>query len=345
MKRTFNKFGIVLLFLFGINLFAYPQQTSCSVKLEEAEKLYESGILDSIPSMLRACINSGFDDDELSRAYKLLILTYLFEDYQETAEITMLKFLKKFPEYELKATDPVEFKYLYESYKTIPVYSIGVIFGGNYSYVRVLEPYSLYNTNNYEGEYSSSGIGYQVGLQLKRYITDKIEINLDAIYCAKNFKYNLKQLDSELEYIENLTGFSFPLTATYDFKYKRFTPFVRAGVNVDYLMSASADFKRVVNSEAGIDDLKNTGVNVLNERNTFNFSLVVGGGVKVFFKKGYLMFDVRYYEGLTNNVAENSRYINDEKWANFQYQDDDFAMNNLNFSLGYVFTIYKTKKQ
>ena len=180
---------------------------------------------------------------------------------------------------------------------------------------------------------------------MKRFITDKIEINLDAIYNAKSFKYSLKQLDSDIEYIENLSGFSFPLTATYDFKYPLFTPFLRAGVNVDYLLSANADFRRTVDSDAAIDDIKNTGVNIINERNTYNVSLVIGGGVKVFFKKGYIMLDVRYYEGLTNNVAENSRYLNDEKWANFQYQDDDFAMNNLYFSLGYVFTIYKTKKQ
>ncbi|MCK5170420.1 MAG: hypothetical protein KAQ75_11125, partial [Bacteroidales bacterium] len=115
------KLYLSVIFLLLFSSIALAQQTDCAFKLEEAENLYETGILDSIPAMLRSCVIEGFDDDELIRAYKLLILTYLFEDYQEMAEFTMLKFLKKFPEYELKAIDQVEFKYLYNSYQTVPV--------------------------------------------------------------------------------------------------------------------------------------------------------------------------------------------------------------------------------
>ena len=167
------KLYLSVIFLLLFSSFALAQQSDCAFKLEEAENLYETGIFDSIPAMLRACVIEGFDDDELVRAYKLLILTYLFEDYQEMAEFTMLKFLKKFPEYELKAIDQVEFKYLYNSYQTVPVYSIGVIAGVNYSFVRIIQPYSTSSESEYSGEYSVSGMAQRATAQLARGIREK----------------------------------------------------------------------------------------------------------------------------------------------------------------------------
>ena len=93
---------ILCLFIeFSVTLFA---QDNCSFKLEEAQKLYESGNLDSIPSMLNPCIEKGFSGDELSRAYKLLILTYLFEDNQEIGIIPCSNFLNLFQRTKLKQT-------------------------------------------------------------------------------------------------------------------------------------------------------------------------------------------------------------------------------------------------
>jgi len=340
------KFMLILCLFIGISVTLFAQD-NCSFKLEEAQKLYESGNLDSIPSMLNPCIEKGFSGDELSRAYKLLILTYLFEDNQEIANYTMFKFLESFPEYEIKANDPVELKYLFNTYHTIPVYSIGVIVGANYSYVRVIEPYSLANTNNYSGEYSVSGMGYQAGIQIKRYINKNIELNLDAIYTAKNFDYKLIQLDSEIEYKEDLTMFSFPLTGTYDYRFKnsKISSFARLGVNVDYLTRASANFKRNIDDDASVDDISGSDIEILEDRNTINVSAVVGGGIKYYVKKGYIMFDVRYNIGLTNTVVSENRFTNDEKWAKYNYVDDDFAMNNLFVSVGYVFSFYKTKQK
>ena len=333
----------LILFLLSINSFA--QESACAFKLEEAEALYETGILDSIPSMLRLCIDDGFDNEELARAYKLLILTYLFEDNEEMAELTMNKFLRKFPKYELKVTDPVEFTYLYKSYQTIPVYSIGVIGGVNYTYVRIIEPYpiSIVENEDYSGEYSVSGTNIQFGLQFKRYLTEEIEINLDAMYCKKSFKYEIEQLYSKTEYTENLSLLSFPLTGTYDFNFSVLTPYLRAGINVDYMFGAKADFLKMNTGKFPGEDLKETDIDILNDRNEINISAVVGGGLKYNIKKGYVMLDLRYQFGFMNNVNDDNRYINDLKWGSFGYVDDDFALNNFFVSVGYVYPFYQTK--
>lgn len=340
MNRIKRHIVLVLILLTGG---LYAQQSDCAIKLDEAENLYEMGELDSIPSLLRECVREGFDNEELSRAYKLLIRTYLFEDFQEMAELTMLKFLKKFPEYEIKANDPVEFKYLYNSYKTIPVFSIGVIGGINYSFVRIIEPYSLSNTEDYSGEYSVSTMGYHVGLQLKKYITDEIEINVDGIYSSSKFDYSLNQLESNIEYSETQVNLSFPISGTYDFKLMNFRPFVRLGVSIDYMISSNASLNRsFVNNSS--DPLTGPDIDMLENRNTLNFSLLAGGGIKYDLKKnGYLMFDLRYYFGLTNNVNADNRYSNDELIWYYNYIDDNFSVNRLLISVGFVYPIYKTK--
>ena len=307
--------------------------------------------------MLRSCIDDGFDNEELSRAYKLLILVYLFEDYQEMAELTMLKFLDKFPEYEIKATDPIEFNYLYSSYVTVPVFSFGAIVGINYSNIRIIQPYSMFDLNNYDPEYASSGFSFAGGLQLKRYITDKIEINLDIIYATKKFEMIQKELDSQIEYAEDFSMMTLPLSVTYDFKNKWFTPYARLGVNLDYLFNATGTIERKIRSyvlhpyhmvkdhrtNEEVGNVKASDIDIIDDRNMINISAIVGAGIKYRVKKGYVMLDLRYYLGLTNSVNGENRWSNPEKIP-YYFVDDDFAVNSLFISFGYVFPFYKTKK-
>ena len=337
-KMNQTKLFILLSIFILFSTFSKAQQSNCALKLDEAENLYEMGDLDSIPAMLRSCIKDGFEDAELSRAYKLLIRTYLFEDYQEMAELTMMKFLKKFPEYEIKANDPVEFTYLYNSYQTIPLYSIGFIGGINYSFARIITPYSIY-PEKYSPEYSvSEALSYQVGAQLKRYINENIELNLDVILTIKGFHYELKQYDFLTEYDEKQTILSFPVSGVYDFKLGTLSPFVRLGANIDYMLSAKADFH--IKSSLGKD--KEIGYNISDDRNPLNISVLIGGGVKYNIKSGYFMLDLRYHMGFMNNTNGDNRHNNLKE--KFGYIDDDFALSNFFISVGYVRSFYRTKQ-
>ncbi|MFP4024755.1 MAG: porin family protein [Thiohalospira sp.] len=337
---------IVLIVWLLFNQPVYSQQTGCAFTLQQAENYYELGMLDSIPSMLRSCINNdGFDDEELSRAYKLLILTYLFEDYQEMADITMLKFLKKFPEYETKPTDPVEFNYLLNSYETIPVFSIGLIGGMNYSFVRIIEPYSTTNTENYSGDYSFSGFNFQGGLHIRRHINDNIEINVDVLYYLKNFEYSNYQLDLyTIKYKETQSLLSFPITGAYNFKLGTLNPFIRAGFSIDYLLSASSNINKTYDSYIGLPEITGPDIERSEDRNLLNFSGIVGAGLKYNIKNGFLMFDFRYNLGITNNVNTYKRLNNNEMVWKYHYEDDMFSINNISISLGYVYSFYKTIK-
>lgn len=332
---------LLLLIICFVSLNIQAQESSCSFKLQEAESLYETGILDSIPAMLRSCLNNnGFDNEELARAYKLLILTYQFEDYQEMAELTMLKFLKDFPEYELKATDPIEFKYLYNSYQTIPSFSVGIILGGNYSMIRIIEPYTIGDPEDYQGEYTP-GISFQAGLQFKKYITNEIDINLDVIYTNTSFDYSIEQLDHTTKYKEVSSLLSIPVSATYDFKMGQLSPYLRIGASLDYMLTASADLEKINTTNIALNQ-KETDIDVLEDRNVMNISALAGGGVKWNIKMGYVMFDVRYHYSFMNIVNGDNR-MDDLKLGSYNYYEDDFTTHNLYFSIGWVYSFYKTK--
>ena len=103
------------------------QESDCLKTLKDAKDHYEQGLIDEIPNMLAGCMESGFTRAQKIEAYKLIILAYLFDDDQYEAEKTMDEFLRKFPEYEVMPSDPVEFVYLLESYKTASVYSINFL--------------------------------------------------------------------------------------------------------------------------------------------------------------------------------------------------------------------------
>ena len=55
--KLFILLSILILFSFS----SIAQQSNCALKLDEAENLYEMGDLDSIPAMLRSCVNDGFE--------------------------------------------------------------------------------------------------------------------------------------------------------------------------------------------------------------------------------------------------------------------------------------------
>ncbi|MFO7829583.1 MAG: porin family protein [Bacteroidales bacterium] len=341
--KIFILFFLILLWFLTTGE-TYAQSNNCAFKLQEAENLYEMGNFDSIPAMLKTCIdNDNFDDEELSRAYKLLILTYLFEDYQEMADFTMQKFLKKFPEYEVKATDPIEFSYLVKSYKTIPTFSIGIMGGINYSFVRIIEPYSTSNTEDYSGDYSISTLNFQGGVHIRRYITEEIEINLDALFYLRKFNYSNQQLNLyTIDYEESQSLLSFPLTGSYEFKMGTVSPFIRAGFSIDYLLAASSNMTRTYESYVALPEITGPDIDRTEDRQSLNFSGIIGAGLKYRIKKGYLMLDIRYHLGFTNNVNASNRLQNNEMVWKYHYEDDMFSLNNVSLSVGYVYSFYKT---
>jgi hypothetical protein len=315
---------------------------NCSETLDKAQKLYESGMIEEIPQMLTPCINKGFSPDERLQANKLLILSYLFDQNLEEADKSMLNFLKDYPEYKLNPTDPAEFAQLFKSYRVIRVFSIGAVAGGNLSYPWLLKNYAT-NSQNLYGKYSNANVGYEGGVALNFYLASALSLNLELYYFTNSFAYLLLQPDVQnIHSKETQTKLELPVTLTYDFGHHKIRPYLRIGGSLDYLIKAS-DNKTLSISSQNVN-IRGSGINVTSERQQFNYNGIVGGGIKYKTPEGFIFFDVRWKQGLLNQVVTNNRYQTESAFI-YQNPDDNFTLNNLIFSVGYMHSFFKAKKK
>ena len=295
------------------------------------------------------CMAEGFTRAQRIEGYKLLILTYLFDDDQFEAEKTMMEFLKKFPEYEIMPNDPVEFVYLFETYRTTSVFSVGLSAGFNLTNPRILEPYSAYDhrVTDYK---NTTGTGYQIGIGVGRSLGKRIMLNLELRLAQNRYSFTeSKTIDNNegKEYTksstleEKLQKVEFPLTAILEFGTGNLKYLIRAGASVDYVLKSFGTPSR------NYDGLYTRGEKTdLSEfRKSFHFNGIVGAGIRYKVPRGYLLADMRFCPGLHNIVIAKKRYDNPYLEGAFDYVDDDFALNSFQFSLGYYFSFYSPKKQ
>jgi len=318
--------------------------------LREAKELYESGLIDEIPEMLSGCMESGFTRAQRIEAYKLIILTYLFDDDQFQAEKKMDDFLRKFPEYEVMPNDPVEFVYLLESYKTSSYYSLNLFFGPNFTNPRITELYSTIDQSQSEFR-DKTGLGFHVGLGVSRNLWKSVNINIDAIYSWQNFTLVEKgsvQLSTgatrsftEITVKESMKKVDVPLSFTYSFGKGNFSYFVRLGAMISYTLENSLSPQR---SQIGAEAISESGTDIGNQREAISYAALGGLGFEYKIPRGFLVLDFRYHVGLINMVKESNRYDFPRFWSRYFYLDSNYMLDHLSISFGYYFSIYSSKK-
>jgi len=347
-----KKFCCIIVFVVGILNISFSQQQDCIFKLQEAEKLYNQGLIEDIPGLLNPCIRTGLSKEDKLQAYKLLILSYLFDDDQESADKAMLDFLKFSPEYKISPTDSKEFIYLFNSYSNNALYSFGISGGLNFTNIFIREQWGNYDYNSTTDEYKAAGFGYQVRLNVNRYIADNLEFVFEIMLKQNKFEnlatipaFNNNDLNQQ-SYTETQTRFEIPLSITYDFDYGKIKPYLRAGASIGYLSNSLSKIRRLYIDNSTNTDLKSPDIQIKDKRNMLNYWGVIGGGIKYQIPRGYIVLDVRYNIGLLNQTKPDNRIVKDSEsiWK-YHYLDDNFLLNNGTVSLGYVYLLYKPKRK
>lgn len=335
---------LIILFVFAI--FTLQAQDDCTVKLKQAEEFFDDGKIETISSLLVECLKSGFSKDEKIRAYKVIINSYLFEDKLNLAEENMLKLLKLEPELKInKTVDPAEFVNLYKTYKTLPTYSIGIVAGVNLSSVTVNEAFGVHNVSNQTFNYKSSGMGYQFGLNVNRNITSNLQVGFSVNIIQNNFEYTDSIFSFvHVSFVEKQTRIDLPLSVYYSFGKKIFRPYITVGANTGFVISASSTATRSYTDNSH-KDITGSDIDLKEYRRNVNFSALAGVGAKYMIKRGYFFFEAKYLYGLLNQVNTNTRYTNPELIYKYYYLDNNFKLNNLMISVGYMYSIYKPKKK
>lgn len=338
--------GLAIMLLLFQPTSAFGQE-NCADTLRKAQKLYEQGIIEEIPPLIKQCLEEGFNRSDKIKAYKLLIMSYIFDDNQTSAENTMLSFLKDFPEYETKPEDPVEFVYLFNSYKIIPVWSIGVSAGPGISTINVIESYGPQNLNSNSTEYKPGRPGFNAGIDFHIYLKESFELNTGIRFTNYYFVKNDNSYDFlERHYEENQYYLQLPVTVSFEFdKNNKINPYVEAGIVTGWLIKDVAKFNNHYTDNSHLD-VTGPELQIKEKRKVILPEAIAGAGIRYNLPAGYLVFGVYYHAGLLNQVATSSRLSPDsEILFKYYHMDDDFSINNLNVRIGYVLPFYKARKE
>ena len=345
---------IFCLFFLGFMIkpcLAQEEQGECAFILQEAENLYSQGLIEGIPEMLDSCIRMGFTQEERLQAYKLIILTLLFDDEQEQADQAMLAFITRYPEYEIAPTDPVEFIYLFETYDNSPKISFGIMGGLNLANNIIKEQYGTYNYDNSDKDFNLSGMGFQVGARVNFHLSNSIQLSFEPMLMQNKFENlaSITNLDgeqyNELSFDESQTRIEFPLTGTYDFEFGNFKPYARLGINLGLITNVYSKITRTYTDGSQNIDVTGPDINIPDYRKKLNYWAVIGGGIKYKIPRSYIMLDLRYNLGLSNQAKPNDRLVFDsEQIWKYHYIDDNFTLDNFAFSVGFVYLLYKPRK-
>jgi hypothetical protein len=326
-------------------------QNECSTKIQDAQKLYEQGMIEEIPQMLASCMQNGFSRTQVIEAYKLIILSYLFDDNQFEAEKTMVEFLKKFPEYEIMPNDPVEFVYLFESYRTTSIFSFGFTAGFNLTDPRIIESYSVYDQRNVSLK-NTMKPGFQIGVGVGRYISRKMFLNLELKFSENRYGFEEEVITplpglngiSAVTYSEKLYKLIMPLSVSYEFSAKKkLHYFMRGGFSVASITGATGTATRQFTQD--IAPVPGETNDIARYRKNIMYAGIAGAGVRYKVPHGVLTAEIRASIGLNNIVRPDRRFNNMQQIMKSYHEDDNFAINTFSFSAGYYFSFYKPKKQ
>jgi hypothetical protein len=347
--RNFYFFRILSALIFlSLPLLAISQEaTSCAENLQNAQSLFDRGQVEKVVGMLRGCMKSGFTREEQLSAYKLVIQSYLLGDKLREADSAMLAFLKQNPEYKLSPTDHASFVHIYNSFNVKPILQLAVHIGTNLPFMTFVDTKSV-SGEVVAGEYTTKALNLFASLEAKYEISPRLEVNIEGGYSQLSFT-NIEKFNdfAEINYNETQYRLEIPLTVTYNFVTlgEKLTVYARGGAGAAFTLASNAN--KVSFNEIGVKDFEgNTISDVSREDSRIKMDLFgqAGGGLKFKIPRGYLNFEVRSNFGLYNQVirgGDSSEYLEN----GYRYKDDDFNLNDLNFSLGYTLILYKPTKR
>src|SRR6478736_258282 len=162
----------VLVCLIGFKSFA---QQGGAQTLRLAQSIYEQGRLHELPSLpgLKDSEILKYSKSEQVTAYRLLTLANIYLEEPEKADESMLKLLRTDHFYEPnEQVEPAEFIGLYKTFRTKPVFNIGLKFGANTTIPLLTEQQYVSVGSEGKGKYNPTG-NIQVGLVFEKSLFSK----------------------------------------------------------------------------------------------------------------------------------------------------------------------------
>ncbi|MDH4295191.1 MAG: PorT family protein [Cyclobacteriaceae bacterium] len=330
-------------------------QDECELVLIQATEEFNAGHLYGISAMLKDCLDKNQKREWRQRAYLLLAETYLLLEDPLGAEQSYLSVLRANPEFLTDPKlDPIDLVYLSGKFTSSPIFSLHGYAGPSISPVRIIHDVRI-GGESYTRERYAIRVGWQVGVGMDFHYNDFISASAGVAVSRTGFKHSttdLFGLDKDIvEFIDRQTWANLPVSVKYSQSIGKFRRYGYVGISFNYLLgdNANVDLK---NREAKTSDNAEppefpksiSNVDILKSRERLNAAFFLGGGVKYKNKLDYFYLDLRYSFGMKNVVNANSRFNSTTEGLPYPYVDDDFRMDNLALSIGYIHPLYKPRK-
>lgn len=328
-------------------------QDECEIVLSRATEEFNAGHFQSIAELLKDCIAKNDNREWRQRAFLLLAETSLLLDDQSGAEATYLNVLRANPEFVTdEKRDPIDLVYLSRKFTADPIFEWRAFIGPNTSVVRVIhdvrpggEPYSK--------EHYKLRMGWQIGGALAFNYNQFLSASVGFGLQQAPFRHETTDLfgvnKDIVDLIDRQTWISVPFSVRWSESKGKFRRYVYAGYAYNYLLADRADVE--INNRDGqvVEELTSfeksiSNINLRPNRNARNSAVFLGVGVKYKYKLNYFYLDARYAFGLKNVADINQRFSSLPDGLPFPYVDDDFRIDNVLLSVGYIHPLYKPRK-
>jgi len=333
-------------------------QDECEVVLARATEEFNAGHLYGISAMLKDCLDKNQNREWKQRAYLLLAETYLLLEDPIGAEQSYLNVLWANPEYLTdQSRDPIDLVYLSGKFTATPIFLLHAYVGPNISPVRVIHDVRIGGELYTKESYSIKALGWDFGAGVDFNYNDYLSASAGLRFSLTKFNHLTTDLfgvrKDVVEFSGRQTWAQIPISIKYCQSQGKFRRYGYLGFSFNYLLTDKADIdmknRDSNNDEPGGDDFLSfdktiSNLSMINSRERLNGSLFVGGGIKYKYKLDYFYIDLRYSLGIKNLVDTEKRFSSVSAGLPYPYVDDDFRLDNLAISIGYIHPLYKPRK-
>jgi len=359
MNKVINRSILPLLLMVSFGVFndVYGQ-ASCVEKLRSARTVYDEGRLHEILDVLgKDCLGkkSTLNEEEKSEAYRLLILSYIYQDLPDKADEAMLALLNANPRFKVDPnTDPNELINLYQSFRTDPVFRYGGKVALSGPLVNINNTYTVNNFNDANGTYGVNLSFTFSGFIEKDFFDKKLTLRAEPHLSLYKMTYNATGFPQEedpdimtttWETIENQSWLGLNILARYgildNWEFgKKIKPHLILGPSLQFLTKSSLSATTGVEGDAGATGKD---IDLINDqiRKSINLSTVVGIGFILPRKKMAFIADITYNYGLINIT---DKHTSPELTYKYGLVMSDMNLSSINISVGVMLDQYNPKK-
>jgi hypothetical protein len=341
MKKIYT-----LVILIGVAFQSWGQSSSPAQTLRLATSTYEQGRLHELEGILTNL--SEFTVEQKVAAYKLLTQAYIYLEEPKKADETMLKLLETDHYFEVnKEIDPAEFVALYKTFRTDPIYSVGIKLG--LAGVAPLLITDYYTTSGSAGTGKfNPGIGFLGGLFFEKKIYKNFIASPEILFASRVFNSESKLFVDDLSGINDGSIIStykqnwIDLNAIVQYQLNKgaFKTYLAAGPGISYNIKSS---KQTVTTGLSKSSVSGPDIDIKDSTAPLLFTINIGGGFKYRIGSIIVHGEVRYMQGLNNVVNENLR-TNYENVLDYGDQLNDLSVSSFLGTVGFSLPIFKPAK-